>query len=193
MPGAIDAEWERLEQLLGTRAPASRSQLLPAANDSLIRYTQDRIEIEFHEQLAYLYDRHDGTRGVDQSGKSVSASYFLPGDFRLLPLEQVLTTYTSLTEILRDHDESMEGYWWHPLWVPFAANVSTDVLFVDHRPGATYGAVGWLWHEDSAKLQWSCLAEFFHRISHSIETGEDLQYFSPELNHGLLTWGIRVP
>lgn len=177
------AHWAEIDRWLATYAPASRAVLLPPASAEDVFQLGQAVGVELSGELVQLYALHNG---VAQAEADVRA-YFYPKNYRPLPAQEAIQRHQILSDLLAGADDEMVGYWWHPLWVPIADHVTADALFIDYRPGPSFGQVGTFDHEDSAKIKWSSLSDFFASMRKQLEGTEESRY-KPTIVDDSLIW-----
>ncbi|MFI7243580.1 SMI1/KNR4 family protein [Streptomyces qinglanensis] len=177
--------WENIDRWLQTHAPSSFRSLRSPATEDAVTKLEDALGVALDQEVKECFLIHDGAAETpDDEG----AAYFLPRNYRLVSAEESRRLHKETNDILQMHDDQgMVGYWWHPLWLPFAESPSTDLLFVDHRP-ETYGQVGHFDHEDSASLRWPDLAAFLAHMVDCISGTSSDRYFQPDITGGQLSW-----
>ncbi|WP_181727336.1 SMI1/KNR4 family protein [Streptomyces sp. PT12] len=183
-------DWVQVEQWLSVNAPASYSALRPPAQEESIAAIERALGFPACEAISLLLCNHDGTHSFDEMGDVATASYFLPGGHRLLSVDEIITVHQGLTQRLGTLGSESFGHWWHPLWLPFAARVSTDALFIDHREGDAYGRVGAFIHDDTSRIYWSSLEEFTRQMSAALTRGGRAHLFSPRVDGSALKWKV---
>jgi cell wall assembly regulator SMI1 len=107
----------------------------------------------------------------------------------MLGVGEIRKECNQLNKTLAEFGVDMVGKWWHPRWVPFASHINADALFVDHRPGASFGAVGKFRHAGTPKLLGLEVLEFFQRFHRSLLDGSPLLGEIPAVQEGRLSWG----
>lgn len=66
--------WQRLAEVLGSRAPASQRSLRPAASARSTAAAQAGLEVVFHAEVRKGLERHDGAADFDDAGAFVPAA-----------------------------------------------------------------------------------------------------------------------
>jgi cell wall assembly regulator SMI1 len=148
--------WERIEAWLGKNAPKILEDLRPPADAAAIAAAEREIAVTLPAAMRTTYGRHDGSEGNAPP---------LLGDWKLLPLAQVVKSWRSLKELADDGTfQDMSGEpadprvatdWWNPRWIPIAHNSSGDYRCVDLAPanGGVAGQIIGYWHAD-ARREW---------------------------------------
>jgi len=176
----VTAHWEAIDDWLRTHAPGSFHTLRGPATGDALTQLEETLGASLNQDAKACLRTHNGAIATQ-------GAHFLPRNYRPVSAEESRKLLKENNEILGTFDdEDMVGYWWHPLWLPFAEHPSTDLLFVDHRP-ETHGQVGHFDHEDSATLQWPDLTAF---LTHAVDsfTRTDSDGFHPDVTQGLLVW-----
>ena len=162
------------------------------AADSEIEQAQAALDILLPDPLVTLPRLNNGTASADPNPELQFASRWLPGGNYLLAVEEIPGHVKMLNEILNSlDDETAVGYWWHPEWLPFAADVSANALVIDQRQGPGQGPVGQFDHEGTTAFDWAgSLTEFVATIADAVEHQTDFKYFRPTVVDGRLEWEI---
>ncbi|MET8680803.1 SMI1/KNR4 family protein [Streptomyces sp. NPDC004647] len=187
-PSALQRAWSRIEPWLADNAPADHASLRPPANATDIHRLESALEIHtIHPDVIELLKTHDGADDRYPTVYQPGAGRFIPSRYRFLSTHEICERANGMNRQLAedDPDSTMVGYYWHPRWVPIAQETTTCLLFIDHRPGPTYGAVGELIEGDHAYLaKWPSLAELLTRIADSIEHDAPLGRYTPQPTGG---------
>jgi cell wall assembly regulator SMI1 len=150
----MNNSWQRIENWLTTNAPDILRGLRPPASPIAIDKASIAVGIDLPTDLLEgLYHVHDGQKSNAQN---------LLDEWELLPLARVSTEWRMLKELRDEGDfESTKSRssgitrqdWWHPQWIPFAANGAGDFLCTDLAPGpkGTLGQVIVFRHEDATR------------------------------------------
>jgi len=111
----------------------------------------------------------------------------MPGGKRLLPVRQIVENHRLLSEIVAQSDErsgDMIGWWWHPSWLPFAADARGDCFYCDERPG-TDVPLGEFVHDGLAhRAPWTSIAAMLADVGLEL-AGDRLPLAGPILEHAL--------
>ncbi|SUA77073.1 Uncharacterised protein [Nocardia otitidiscaviarum] len=127
-------------------------------------------------------------------GNAVEGAEFLPMAYMLDSIDRILdghewrTTFSAENRASGMPEETLYGH--AHQWVPIAHSIDAGILFVEHRPGPTYGHVielsigsgafeGTLWAET--------LLEFFDTLTHSLDTRTPFHDQTPSLRESNLT------
>lgn len=186
--------WSRIERWLAEHAPASHSRLNPPAEDSLLVEAERVLGVRLPPGLVALLSMRNGASEWTDGTYDVGG-HFLPGGYRLLPVDEIVQSSQMLTEIaLRTEREDpnvfMIGWWWHPSWLPFAGTAGATLYFTDQRMDGE-GQVGEFVKDDEARLDsWPSLAGMLTEIADAVETGTDVGMWRPQVVDGRLTWEI---
>ncbi|MEU6345637.1 SMI1/KNR4 family protein [Streptomyces sp. NPDC046977] len=141
--------------------------------------------VELPEELVVLLRLHDGAEATE-------ADRFLRG-LRLLSLREIVSMHRATCSLLDAED--LVGTWWHPQWIPFAANHDTwSRLYVDVRPGPHRGAVGHFFMESGGQQRWPSLTAYVEQLAASLENATPLDHHTPRVDEsGLLVWDWQAP
>ncbi|MFJ8110207.1 SMI1/KNR4 family protein [Streptomyces sp. NPDC096132] len=178
---SLEQAWSSAERRLGVIAPASRAALRPPVEGPALEEWERQSGIELPEELTCLLALHDGAENTE-------AGSFLPSGTRLLPVVEAIRITRRMCDAL--DDEELVGQWWHPQWLAFAANHDgASVYFVDARPGAGRGSVGYFFRETGGACgKWPSLTAFFETLTSAVEDGERMHGESPRTKDDMLTW-----
>lgn len=200
---AFFAAWDRFASWLSVHCPIDHAALRSPATAEEIAALEARLGFPLHPQLRALLERHNGVMERPERDNH-HAGAFLPLGHRLSGTDRIARQHGWLVD---EGAEVIAGGVWEEddlcghahQWVPFAHPNDGGIVFVDHRPGPSYGHV----HEmgigsgavDATKWA-SSLAELFDDLAASLETGEPFQRSWPtphELPSGqfCLTWDHR--
>ena len=118
---------------------------------------------------------------------------FLPGNYRLLPLDEIVRSSQMLTEIVlrseAETDLNQVGWWWHPSWVPFAGAIWGGYLFTDQRGGE--GPVGEFDRDGEAHMaRRPSLPAMLTHFADAVAAGSDMGCYRPRAVDGGLDWDI---
>lgn len=187
----VARSWSRIERWLAEHAPVSYGQLNPPAERSVIAEAERALGVAFPPSLVTLLGLHDG---VDdwKDGAYVLRAKFLPGNYRLLPLADIVRHGQMLTEIVLSSEEKtgtdQVGWWWHPSWVPFADAVWAGCLFTDQRDGGE-GPVGDHAADGGASPdRWPSLAVLLTQFADAVDSGGHVGDYRPRVVDGGLEW-----
>ncbi|GAB0108048.1 hypothetical protein JMUB6875_70510 [Nocardia sp. JMUB6875] len=171
---------------LGMYSPASVATLQPGATAEQIAKLEAALGFALHPDVRALLEHHNGTAYVD--GNAVEGADFLPMTYMLDPIDQILaghewrTTFSAENRAMGLGEETLYGH--AHQWVPIAHSIDAGILFVEHRPGPTYGHVielgigsgafeGTLWGET--------LVEFFDTLTHCLNSRTPFRGQTPSL------------
>ncbi|MFE6101452.1 hypothetical protein ACFVQ4_15950 [Streptomyces laurentii] len=178
----LKSAWHRLDEWLAVMARGSRDSLRPPVGRELVSTLHQQWDADALDELTLLLSIHDGAEESD-------AGMFLHGEQRLLPVADILRLGKRLCGPLHD-DAELVGQYWHPAWVPFAANHDgASCLFIDGRLGAACGFVGEFFHESGGeRTEWRSLAHFFSDMSEALESASMIRGQLPYVQDDLLYW-----
>lgn len=191
---SVTDSWSRIERWLAEYAPVSYGQLNPPAKNSMIAEAERVLGVRFPPSLVALLGLRNGTTEW-RDGSYVLGVRFLPGDYRLLPIDEIVRSSRMLTEIIlrseeKNPDINQVGWWWHPSWVPFAGAVWGGHLFTDQRDSEE-GRVGEFVKDDEARLaRWPSLSAMLTEIADALDAGSDIGYYRPQVVNSGLDWEI---
>ncbi|WP_280236300.1 SMI1/KNR4 family protein [Nocardia cyriacigeorgica] len=174
-PRTFDQVWTHFLHQLGRYSPASVETLQPGATAEQIAHLEAVLGFDLHPDVRALLEHHNGAAYVD--GNAVEGAEFLPMGYMLDPIDQILvghdsrTTFSAENRAMGIPEEALYGHGHQ--WVPIAHSIDAGILFVEHRPGPTYGHVielgigsgafeGTLWADT--------LLGFFDALTHSLDT-----------------------
>ncbi|MQY36939.1 hypothetical protein SRB17_49410 [Streptomyces sp. RB17] len=126
--------WRSFENWLAEHAPGDYESLLPGASEGDINRLEDGLGFSVHEDVRTTLGLHNG---VTMRRASTEPGAFLLG-YSLLDVDGILAAHHDLVSMVDDAREEGEedlvaGRIADSQWVPFAQNMSGDLLFVDHR------------------------------------------------------------
>ncbi|WP_406275928.1 SMI1/KNR4 family protein [Actinacidiphila glaucinigra] len=149
-------------QWLELRAPVSHASLGQPASDDQISHAVRQIRMDLPGHLAELLRLNNGAQNTPEGA-------FFIGRNHLLSVEEIVRLHLGMCSQL--DSEELVGIWWHPQWVPFAATRdSTGCLFIDGRPGLSFGSVGRFFHETGGETpMWPSLAHFINDFAGAVE------------------------
>ncbi|MCP9213323.1 SMI1/KNR4 family protein [Streptomyces sp. NEAU-Y11] len=185
----IRESWTRFAEWLELNAPMSFANLKPPAQSWELSAAEASFGFTLHEDVTTLLHLNNGTLSYTEAQNAAQASFFFPGNSRLVPISESLAKSVRLRKILTGMDSQMVGRWWHPCWVPIAVSSSTDALFVDHRPGKTYGTVGTFLHDGFVIMRNMTLRELLEHMA-AISDGRIVFDRYPALEDSQLRWRI---
>ncbi|MEV4876118.1 SMI1/KNR4 family protein [Streptomyces cyaneofuscatus] len=142
-PKDIIAQWRRLEGWLAAHSPGDYSTLRRGATGEEIDHVENELTYSLHPSLKKLFSLRDG---VNKRRTSLDPGAFLL-NYSMLSSGRALDEQRGLESVIEDAiEEGIESYVIGTLadarWVPFAGTFSGSILFVDHRPGVSYGKIG---------------------------------------------------
>ncbi len=174
MTPSVTESWIRIETWLAEHAPKTFAALAPPAERSDVAAVERALGRPLPEPLTESLLRHDGTGHRDL----------------LLPFWSLLDTKgiaDARSLRMRIHGDGLDdaeegdpdeeyGPWWHPLWVPFAANGAGDYLVIDQRQHRRTGRIGNADHETGCWFRphplWASLPALLDATATALETGE---------------------
>jgi cell wall assembly regulator SMI1 len=199
---AFQRIWERFEGWLVTHAPNDHAALRPPAGAGAITGLESRLGFSLHPELRALLELHDGVPDPGTGGGPgrFRAGAFLPFGYHLIGVDGVTSRYDGIVADLAEEAEedsaecpaAYRGFLDGDAlrehirrWVPFASGGDGDIVFVDHRLGASYGHVyafgvatgGW------PPVRWADnLTDLFDHLAGALETGESFQGLRPGIH-----------
>ncbi len=156
-------------------SPASAATLQPGATAEQIAHLEAVHGFALHPDVRALLEHHNGT--VQVNGNAVEGAEFLPMGYMLDPIDRILaghqwrTTFSAENRALGFDEETLYGH--ADRWVPIAHSIDAGILFVEHRPGPTYGHVielGIGSGDFEGSLWAGTLSEFFDTLTHCLDT-----------------------
>ncbi|WP_178090989.1 SMI1/KNR4 family protein [Pseudomonas sp. Kh13] len=133
--------WHDLEVFLQKHSPRQFADLNTCASVAQISALQDQLGVTLPADFVQCLLRHDGQQGKAEG---------LFEGYEFLSSRKIILEWCALRRLL-DHgdlDEPLDSpdpavlhTWWHPCWIPFAANGAGDNLCLDLAPAAA-GAHG---------------------------------------------------
>lgn len=196
-PDTFALVWARFLHHLRMHSPASAATLQPGATAEQIAHLQAVQGFALHPDVRALLEHHNGTAYVD--GNTVEGADFLPMGYMLDPIAQILaghewrTTFSAENRAMGIPEETLYGH--AHQWVPIAHSIDAGILFVEHRPGPTYGHVIELGIGSGAfegTLWANTLLEFFDALTHSLDTDTPFHDQTPGLRESNLTAKIYL-
>lgn len=126
--------WRSFETWLAEHAPGDHESLLPGSSQGDIDRLESGLGFSIHEDMRTILMLHNG---VAVREASADPGAFLLG-YSLLSVDGILAAHQDLVSMVEDAREEGEedlvvGRIADRHWVPFAQNMSGDLLFVDHR------------------------------------------------------------
>jgi cell wall assembly regulator SMI1 len=187
--------WQRFDGWLAEHAPGDHESLRPGCPDGEIRRLEDGLGFSLHEDVRTTLALHNG---VTMRGASTEPGAFLLG-YSLLDVDGILEAHRDLVAMVEDAREAGEedlvvGRIADRQWVPFARDVSGDLLFVDHRHHH-WGEIGEMSFGDPEyRMLWPRMDLMLMDLCDSVEKGAPLTPVPrvPALYEGrMLEWHIR--
>ncbi|MBB5866477.1 SMI1/KNR4 family protein [Xanthomonas sp. 3058] len=126
--------WNRLEKWLRVHDTARLADLRAPAQAGQLADLAATLNLALPDELAESLRRHDG-----QSRKGPG----LFGEMAYSSCLTIATDWTALTRLANEDDfddlsvtteKGIAPVWWHPAWIPFAANGAGDHLCLDTAP-----------------------------------------------------------
>jgi cell wall assembly regulator SMI1 len=182
--GAFNRAWDRFEGWLATNMPDEHATLRPPATAEEISSVETTYGFPLHPELKALLQRHNGV--YHPNGRAPGA--FLPGRHRLNSTDQISSDRSILVQFSEEFSENwgespVEAVVAHARrWVTFAEPNDGGMVFVDHRPGPTYGRVYEFGMGTGASdaTEWAIsLTELFDAITAALETNTSFKHYSP--------------
>ncbi|PWI09385.1 SMI1/KNR4 family protein [Streptomyces sp. NWU339] len=193
MTSSVTESWIRIETWLAGHAPRTFAALAPPAERSDVAATERTIGRSLPEPLTESLLRHDGTGYRD----------LLPPFWNLLDAKGIAEDWSLRMRIHGDGLDDAEegdpdgeyGPWWHPLWVPFAADGAGDYLVIDQREYRRRGRIGDADHETGCSFRphpmWASLPALLDATATALETGEIVDRYRRVVVDGTeLDWEI---
>ncbi|WP_328712797.1 SMI1/KNR4 family protein [Nocardia salmonicida] len=201
--GTFDQAWDRFLALLATYSSATRAALRPAATSDEIARLEADLGFALHPDLRALLERHNGVVETQYGGFVERTGAFLPMGYQLLDISKIASDHRFFVKegVLNREFWPEEHLWGHMhQWAPIARSIDAGVLFIDHRPGPTYGHVyeaGIGSGATDGTLWGSSLTEFVTALADALDTRSTFRsdYF-PEVRRSdlsgsaLLHWHI---
>ncbi|WTW96794.1 SMI1/KNR4 family protein [Streptomycetaceae bacterium NBC_01309] len=201
---AFDAAWARFSAWLAANSPADQATLQPAATGDAIASLEARLGFPLHPELRALLERHNG---VDENWP-VEPDGFQPGGFlpighRFSDIDAIVVAHKIFVDFGEDYgDDDEDDLLGHAhQWVQVAHPSNSGTVFIDHRPGPTYGHVyemGIGSGAEDATLWATSLSELFDRLADALRTGAPFTYHWPTVHEHpsgqrCIQWEVRVP
>ncbi|WP_328912985.1 MULTISPECIES: SMI1/KNR4 family protein [unclassified Streptomyces] len=185
---AFDQAWGRFSSQLSAYSPADFVALQPAASVEELTRLEAQLGFRLHPEVRALLERHNGVAELQPTG---DRDPFQPGAFllgyRLNHTDRIASEHVNLVDF---GEENIASDLWeegelngHPhQWVPIAHSNDAGVVFVDHRPGPTYGRVYemGIGSGDIDATEWaSGVAELLERFADCFEAGTPFTDYRP--------------
>ncbi|SDT31989.1 Cell wall assembly regulator SMI1 [Actinoplanes derwentensis] len=178
----VNAAWKRIEMWLAANTPETLASLGPPATPEKIDELQRRMSVEFPPDLTVSLLRHDGAH-----------RFSLPPFFHPSSLEGIFQDWQTSCQVLAGADTTWAEVWWHPRFVPFAADGAGGSLLTDQRPGG-HGRVGEFDAESGTRFErWpDSVADLLDQTAAALETGEPFAgAYRPRIDEDkILDWEI---
>jgi cell wall assembly regulator SMI1 len=177
MTPSVTDSWARIETWLTRHAPRAFAALEPPADPAAIAAAEETVGQPFPASLRESLSRHNG------SGYQA----LLPPFWMLLDVRSIVDSRQRRMRIYGDEPgdreegdpESEYGPWWHPEWIPFAADGAGDHLVVDQRRHGRRGRIGDADHETGCSFSrspvWASLPALLAATATALETGEPME------------------
>ncbi|MFE1596795.1 SMI1/KNR4 family protein [Nocardia sp. NPDC058705] len=195
-PPTFDQVWTRFRHLLGVYSPTAVATLQPGATAEQIAHLEAAHGFALHPDVRALLEHHNGTVYAEYGGSAEGVD-FLPMGYMLDSVDQILaghewrTTFSAENRASGIGEEDLYGH--AHQWVPIAHSIDAGILFVEHRPGPTYGHVielgigsgafeGTLWADT--------LLEFFAALADSLNTRTPFHGMTPSVRESHLSGKI---
>jgi cell wall assembly regulator SMI1 len=166
-------------------SPASAATLQPGATAEQITHLEAVHGFALHPDVRALLEHHNGT--VHVNGNAAEGAEFLPRGYMLDPVDRILaghewrTTFSAENRAMGLGEETLYGH--AHQWLPIAHSIDAGILFVEHRPGPTYGHVIELGIGSGAfegTLWGNTPREFFDALTDSLATRTSFRDQTPE-------------
>ncbi|MEW2161166.1 SMI1/KNR4 family protein [Streptomyces sp. NPDC007189] len=196
IPGLVEL-WRGFENWLAEYAPGDYGSLLPGGSESDICRLENGLGFSVHEDVRTILRLHNG---VTLRRASTEPGAFLLG-YSLLDVEGILAAHRDLVSMVDDAREEGEedlvvGRIADSQWVPFAQNMSGDLLFVDHRYHHM-GEIGEMSFGDPGyQLLWPRMDLMMADLCESVKTRTPVTTVPrvPSVHAGrMLEWHVRPP
>jgi cell wall assembly regulator SMI1 len=198
--GTFDQVWDRLLSLLAGYSPAALNALRPPATPDEITRLEADLGFILHPDLRALLERNNGAAETRHGEFVEKPGAFLPLSYQLLDISKIASDHRFFVKeaVLNREvfpEEHLLGHMQQ--WAPIARSVDAGVLFVDHRPGPTYGHVYEMGIGSGVIDGRFCgptLTAFFDTVAGALDNGTNLWSFRPEVYESelsgqtLLTW-----
>ena len=187
--------WRSFENWLAEHAPGDYETLLPGGSEGDIERLEDGLGFSVHEDVRTILRLHNG---VTIRRASTEPGAFLLG-YSLLSVDGILAAHRDLVSMVDDareegDEELVVGSIADSQWVPFAQNMSGDLLFVDHRYHYA-GEIGEISFGDSEyQLLWPRMDLMMADLCNSVRTRTPVTAVPrvPSVHEGrMLEWHVR--
>jgi cell wall assembly regulator SMI1 len=184
----IDQLWERIERWLANHAPATLASLNPPASADDLTQVETALGRPLPAELTASLRRHNGTDEHRRTGRFALAGYML------LSTSQIVARWQMIERLLADRPRSDRDAVWQSHWVPFAASVGADMLYLDQPAGAREATVGAFVHDDFPRPnEWPSYSALLDQTAHAVETGTVLDLLRPTVRDRELWWVYSPP
>lgn len=130
--GSVREIWSELEAWFDLNARPTRDALRSGADKSLLERIESAIGFELPPCYRESLNRHDGRAYLTDYEYLSSAQVLKIWSGKKLALDQGEFLGR---EVLDNGGGVLRNFWWHPGWVPFAADSGGNLLCIDLAPG----------------------------------------------------------
>jgi cell wall assembly regulator SMI1/ankyrin repeat protein len=170
----IPALWDRIKAALKQRGPKVLKALQRGATEAQLKKLEKTCGCKLPADFRAAYKLHNGQK---PSSQPLLPDEFTWGDYELLTIDGILREWKSWKELIDINefkgqkstpDKGIRSDWWHPGWIPFAANGGGDSICLDLAPAkcGTIGQVITMNHDNSERLVLAkSLAEYLAKLA----------------------------
>ena len=178
--------WDVIDGWIARFAPGSAGAQHPPAEPAAIAAAEREFGRAFPDDVRRSLRRHDG-----QPRYSTDLPWY-----PLLPLAEILETRRTVVELVEGEDLGRDdgdgdGWGWHEGWLP-VAELDSDLLVVDLRPGPGHGRLGWCPRDDAVVFGEPAptLGAHLARVAAALTSGGAVDDEVPYVTAGgFLSWG----
>jgi len=170
----IPALWERIKAALKQRGPKVLKALQRGATEAQLKKLEKTCDCKLPPDFRAAYQLHNGQKPASDP---LFPAEFPVGDYELLPLDGILREWNAWNELADSGEfkgqksapeKGIRSDWWHPGWIPFAANGGGDSICLDLAPakGGAIGQVITMNHDSPERLVLAkSLAEYLGKLA----------------------------
>jgi cell wall assembly regulator SMI1 len=154
-----------LDIWLARNRPDYYAKLKPGLTDEDLTALENALNVTLPEEFRALYRWRNGQSTEDYEALSFRMT--------LLPADEILSAWETVTELQKDGMFETESHW-NVRWVPFLASDSGDLFCVDTGGvfGGPVGQVIEFWHDDYRRwMSASSLRKWLEVLVTAFETG----------------------